>query len=190
MTAPAFKEWHLIIQALGAGEQILILRKGGIAEGRGGFAIKTNRFWLFPTFFHAQMEKAKPEARRWLDASKASVPGELEPPSELKLEFFAEITDSAFVSDWEKIVGLDPFHFWTEATVRERFYWSKPPGVHVLIVRVQKLNTPQKLRLTPEMSGCKSWVDVPVPFPFAEAATVLSDEAFAARRDAILKIIS
>ena len=34
---PAFKEWHVVVEALAAGEQILLLRKGGIAEGRGGF---------------------------------------------------------------------------------------------------------------------------------------------------------
>ena len=32
-----FKEWTLICDALGRGEQSIILRKGGIAEGRAGF---------------------------------------------------------------------------------------------------------------------------------------------------------
>jgi len=34
---PAFKEWQVIVDALAVGEQSLLLRKGGIAEGRGGF---------------------------------------------------------------------------------------------------------------------------------------------------------
>ena len=33
----AFKEWAMVVDALGRGEQIIILRKGGISEGRGGF---------------------------------------------------------------------------------------------------------------------------------------------------------
>ncbi|MED5454303.1 MAG: DUF1802 family protein, partial [Verrucomicrobiota bacterium] len=33
----AFKEWAVVIDALGRGEQIIILRKGGIHEGKGGF---------------------------------------------------------------------------------------------------------------------------------------------------------
>ena len=34
MVQTAFKEWAVIVEALGQGEQIVILRKGGIAEGR------------------------------------------------------------------------------------------------------------------------------------------------------------
>ena len=33
----AFKEWAIVVDALGRGRQSVILRKGGIAEGRGGF---------------------------------------------------------------------------------------------------------------------------------------------------------
>ncbi|SVB17570.1 uncharacterized protein METZ01_LOCUS170424, partial [marine metagenome] len=33
----AFKEWGVVVEALGRGEQIVILRKGGIAEGDSGF---------------------------------------------------------------------------------------------------------------------------------------------------------
>src|SRR5687768_11757609 len=35
----AFKEWAIIVDALARGDQILILRKGGISEGREGFQI-------------------------------------------------------------------------------------------------------------------------------------------------------
>lgn len=190
MSHSAFKEWHLIVQALGAGAQTLILRKGGIAEGRGGFAVKADRFWLFPTFFHAQLEKAKPTAQRWADPLAVRVEGEVRPPRELKIEFFAETTDALFVSDWAKIAALDGFHFWSEATVRERFDWSKPAGLHVLVVRVQKLNTPQNILVTPEMAGCKSWVDLPTAFTSAESKHVLSGEEFSLRRAAILKVLN
>ena len=43
------REWAVIVEALGQGEQILILRKGGIAEGRGGFQAEHERF----SYFHA-----------------------------------------------------------------------------------------------------------------------------------------
>src|SRR5690606_11736877 len=63
---PAFKEWHAIVGALAAGHQTLILRKGGIAEGRGGFRPRGEPFWLLPTAFHEQAEKLRPEAEPWL----------------------------------------------------------------------------------------------------------------------------
>ncbi|MBA2742902.1 MAG: DUF1802 family protein, partial [Chthoniobacterales bacterium] len=55
MESIGFKEWALVCDALGRGEQSLILRKGGIAEGRDGFAFRHSEFFLFPTFFHAQL---------------------------------------------------------------------------------------------------------------------------------------
>ncbi len=33
----AFKEWTVVVDALGRGDQIIILRKGGLSEGRDGF---------------------------------------------------------------------------------------------------------------------------------------------------------
>ena len=65
-SAPAFKEWEAIVEALGHGAQIVILRKGGIAEGRAGFQARHPKFWLFPTGYHQQWEKTKPELRRFV----------------------------------------------------------------------------------------------------------------------------
>jgi len=54
-----FKEWALVCEALGGGTQSIILRKGGIAEGRDGFRFKHDEFLLFPTLFHEQLSKTK-----------------------------------------------------------------------------------------------------------------------------------
>ena len=53
----AFKEWAIVCEAIGSGRQSIMLRKGGIAEGRDGFAFKHRGFFLFPTWFHEQLEK-------------------------------------------------------------------------------------------------------------------------------------
>ncbi len=47
----AFKEWAAVCAALSAGRQTVILRKGGIAEGPGGFQPEHGEFWLLPTRF-------------------------------------------------------------------------------------------------------------------------------------------
>jgi hypothetical protein len=177
---PAFKEWHAIVGVLGAGEQSLILRKGGIAEGRGGFQVEATRFWLFPTSFHAQREKTKPAAARWFSSDSAT-PAQSETPSPastLDIQFFADVVRTAFLSDWQAVARLDSFHFWTEDTVRERFHWSRPPGVHVLLVRIHRLDTPVTLPLTPAMTGCKSWVDFPINFATHPSRPILDDDAF------------
>lgn len=174
MNFPAFKEWHVIVEALGAGEQILLLRKGGIAEARGGFTVATDRFWLFPTHFHAQLQKTKPAARRWFE--RATPSGQTVP-----LRWFAQLERTVFLNDWPRVAALDRFHFWSEDTVRERFDWSRPPGLHALVVRVHELSQPMPLAVTPDMGGCKSWIEVPVDFTARPSAPVLPDAVFAAR---------
>lgn len=178
---PAFKEWQAIVGALAAGEQLLILRKGGIAEGRSGFAVRTERFWLFPTAFHAQREKTKAAAHRYFPETAGDAAA-----TRVRLTAFAEVTDARFVADWNTVRRLDAFHFWTEDTVRERFTWARPPGLHVIMVRIYRPVEPVALAVTAEMAGCKSWVDVPARFEAQTATPALDDATFAARRAAIL----
>src|SRR5207237_10577046 len=59
MESVGFKEWSLVCDALGRGRQSVILRKGGIAEGRGGFSFRHREFFLFPTFIHGQIAKVR-----------------------------------------------------------------------------------------------------------------------------------
>ena len=47
MESIGFKEWAVVCEALGSGRQSIILRKGGIAEGREGFSFKHREFFLF-----------------------------------------------------------------------------------------------------------------------------------------------
>lgn len=169
MSFPAFKEWRVIVEALGAGEQTIILRKGGIAENRGEFEVSAGRFWLFPTDFHAQREKTKPAAAKWFSNEPTTRPT-------VTLRFFADLILSRFVQDWTQVARLDPFHFWTQETVRERFEWGNQVGIHVLLARVHRLESPCEIPLGPAMGGCKSWIEL--DHPFGSATPVMEDIAF------------
>src|SRR5437762_13032711 len=59
MERVGFEEWSLVCDAIGRGEQSVILRKGGIAEGREEFSFRYREFFLFPTFFHEQVAKVR-----------------------------------------------------------------------------------------------------------------------------------
>jgi CDP-diacylglycerol--glycerol-3-phosphate 3-phosphatidyltransferase len=186
-TFPAFKEWEGIVGALGRGAQIVILRKGGIAEGRAGFAPKHPRFWLFPTRFHQQWEQTKPGLRR-LAAPSA------EGSKEIVLEYFAEVTDAVYLESWSQVARLDGDHFWSDEILRERFdYHDRPgmtPGLHLLIVRVWRVNLPHRLASSPAYDGCKSWIEVPADWSQDIASLVVPAEEFATRRSRILAAIA
>ena len=185
-TFPAFKEWEGIVAALGQGAQIVILRKGGIAEGRVGFKPEHPRFWLFPTRFHEQWERTKPELRRFTPAATDS--------KEIVLEYFAEVTDAVYLESWSQVARLDGDHFWGEDILRERFDYQARPGMtaglHLLIVRVWRINLPHRLAPSPAYDGCKSWIDVPADWTGDIATPVVRPEEFATRRSRILAAVA
>jgi CDP-diacylglycerol--glycerol-3-phosphate 3-phosphatidyltransferase len=192
---PAFKEWEGIVAALGQGAQILILRKGGIAEGRAGFEVRHDKFWLFPTQFHQQWERTKPELRRFLPASaeKETAPAK-SAPKEIALTYFAEVTDTVYLSEWPQVERLRDAHFWTDEILRERFGYDDRPGMkeglHLFILRVYRINLPHKLAPSPAYEGCKSWIDVPADWSHDIAAPVVPEEEFTTRRSRILAAVA
>jgi CDP-diacylglycerol--glycerol-3-phosphate 3-phosphatidyltransferase len=190
ITFPAFKEWEGIVAALGQGAQILILRKGGIAEGRAGFELRHDKFWLFPTQFHQQWERTRPELRRFLPAlaeNKAA-------PKEIALSYFAEVTDTVYLSAWSQVERLRDAHFWTDEILRERFGYDDRPGMkeglHLFILRVHRVNLPHRLAPSPAYEGCKSWIDVPADWTTDIAVPVVPEEEFTTRRSRILAAIA
>jgi CDP-diacylglycerol--glycerol-3-phosphate 3-phosphatidyltransferase len=187
-TTPAFKEWEGIVEALGHGAQIIILRKGGLAEGRAGFQAKHDRFWLFPTRYHAQWDKTRPELRRFAATASA------EPPKEWTLRYFADVTDALYLESWEQVARLADAHFWSEELLRERFEYRDRPGMdaglHLLLLRVHRINLPHQLAPDPAFEGCKSWIDVPLDWRADFAEPVVRDEEFATRRSRILAAVA
>jgi len=179
-TAAAFKEWAVIVEALGAGAQTLILRKGGIAEGKDGFNVAHTHFWLFPTQYHQQMEKTKSEAAQFASTST--------PSDKIPLKFWAEVTDSVFIEDEQLIPKLNPFHLWREETIRERFHYKKP-GLFLLMTRIFHAQDPAEITITPEIEGCKSWIETAAVLPLKLSTPILKEDDFQSQRKQILNSI-
>ena len=56
----ALKEWAVTVQALARGEQILLLRKGGIHEEGKDFRVIHPEFLLYSTYEHQREDLLKP----------------------------------------------------------------------------------------------------------------------------------
>ena len=165
MQSVGFKEWALVCEALGRGEQSILLRKGGIAEGRDGFGFRHSEFFLFPTFFHEQVVKVRTPG--------AEVPAARE--SEIEIRYFAKLEAEKKITDWSEVAALEPFHILAETVVRERFEY-KGAGLHVAFVRVFRLEPTWTLPDKPGYGGCRSWVPLPEPPADTHFLPVLSDE--------------
>ncbi len=148
-----FKEWALVCAALGEGRQSVIIRKGGIAEGRDGFAFRHREFFLFPTFFHEQVERVR------LSDPKLPEPR----AGEVEIRYFARVEETRLLTCWEDVVALAPLHILTEDVVRERFEYDAAPGVHVAFVEVFRLDPVWRFPDAKVYGGCRSWVELPEP---------------------------
>ncbi|MDP0490450.1 MAG: DUF1802 family protein [Verrucomicrobiota bacterium JB023] len=158
----AFKEWQVVCEALAAGRQTVILRKGGIHEGREGFAWAHERFALFPTRFHAQSDGVRAEdwSRFGEDGLTEWSEGDLVP-----VRWECVVTRAVTLEDWSEVEALEPQHIWTKETVRERFDWQmkgmKGQSIHAAFVETRELAEPLELTYTKgKYGGCRSWLEI------------------------------
>jgi hypothetical protein len=177
MESVGFKEWSLVCDALGRGEQSIILRKGGIAEGRGGFSFRHREFFLFPTFFHEQIAEVR------------IAPAELPAASDkIAIRWYAKIERALKINSPAIAEALAPLHTLSAGVVQERFGY-KGEGLNVAFVRVFEISPVWILQNEKRFGGCRSWVRLPSP-PEVTMRAVLDDRAHAKLRAEFDKIIS
>lgn len=170
----ALKEWAVICRALAEGQQALLIRKGGIAESSGEFAVEQQRFWLFPTYVHQQNAGVVPEAASLLEQAEADRP----PPDIVRLTHFAEATGTYIIRELADAWRLAGLHCWSPQTVQSRFEY-RWPGLSVLAVRVYRAPQVFDLPNTAEYAGCRSWVALDRALPTEGATPVLEEKALA-----------
>ncbi|MDB6020423.1 MAG: hypothetical protein JWQ04_280 [Pedosphaera sp.] len=170
----AFKEWAVVVDALGRGEQIVILRKGGISEGRGGFKVAHPRFFLFPTLFHQQRESVVPLAQARYDMIAPGFP----PADRLRLEFFAEVALAEQLHSLEEAKALRGQHVWRDEVIAERFDWGREKAIFALGVRIFRMTQAVELPMLPSYGGCKSWIELEGKVETDGAVPVLAEAEF------------
>ncbi len=170
----AFKEWAIVVDALGRAEQIVILRKGGISEGHGGFQVDHPQFLLFPTFFHQQRDAVVPYAQTRYDVIAPRFPG----ADKVRLEFFAEVIEWRQLDSLATAGRLRGQHIWRDEVIAQRFEWGKSKNIFVLWGRVFRCPGTIELPMSPHYSGCKSWVELEGDIEATGNAPALTDEGF------------
>jgi len=162
MESIGFKEWSLVCDALGHGAQSVILRKGGIAEGREGFSFRHREFFLFPTFFHEQIGKVRITAR--------DIPA---PGTTIAIRWYAKVERALRINSVAIAEALAPLHILSIEVVRERFGY-KGDGLNVAFVRVFESSPVWVLQNEKRFAGCRSWIGLPRP-PEMKRRPVMDD---------------
>ncbi len=174
----ALKEWAAAIQALTEGTQLFILRKGGIREETKDFQVKSDSFFLYPTYEHQKKELLKEEYQSKIDETLK----QWDPDSGfVAVSAFAELVEDIEISDQEQLEKLQNFHIWTERFAEERLRWKRKNPLHLMLLRMYKLEKPLQIKISTEYIGCKSWIELQDVRRDSIRAPVLSDEEFISR---------
>lgn len=173
----ALKEWAVVCRALADGRQTLLVRKGGIEEIRSGFQVTHRDFWLFPTYVHQRAADLIPAVQGEFEEVQRGRP----PADTVPLQLYATVTDAVRVTDLDGLRPLASHHILSWDCVAGRFQYRNTPGVHVLILRVYRLDEPILIENNPRYDGCVSWVELDRALPTAGCTPVLSDADFDTR---------
>lgn len=163
---PAFKEWAIVCASIERGETSLIFRKGGIAEGLKGFQFKYRRFYLFPTYFHEQIERTRLSRERDVTPRKDCV----------AISVFVEVEFAKLIRDLNPLRALEPFHVLQPSVLEERFHYDKQDGLHIAFVRAFRISPVWELPSHPSHGGCRSWITLPDPPRDLRREPILTDE--------------
>ena len=129
----ALKEWSTVIDALAAGEQVILIRKGGIADPK--FGVEADRFYLYPTYFHQQKSE----------------------PADVTITHWCEVVRTWRVREIEPLVPLVVI---PREALDARYRFRPDQALHVIGVRTFALPSPRTIVVKPDYIGCKSWVSI------------------------------
>jgi len=172
--AVALKEWALVSQALLRGEQLVLIRKGGLIEPGTGFEILSETFVLYPTFEHQTVNYVREPYRGYFDEAAGWKPAD----GRLRVEVVGQAVFSTQTKDPDAVRRLAPFHIYNDEFLNQRLKWQPDMPLVIVAVRAFRLPAPQTIPLHAGYAGCKSWVNLEDAVSLHGARPVLDDAAF------------
>ena len=173
----ALKEWAVAVRALDLGEQILLLRKGGIREDGKDFRVLYPEFLLYPTFEHQKEDLLKPWYHRDLRQALPQA-GDTETTT---FSHWARVEEVIELTEQEKVDNLSSYYIWTQDYAQKRLHWKPRHPLSVMLLRVYRLQEPRRLPYLERYGGCKSWVDLSQDIPLGQLTPTLTEEEFSIR---------
>jgi hypothetical protein len=181
----AFKEWAFVCEAMKAGRQIVLIRKGGIREEEGVFQVNDPEFFLMPTYEHQNPDLLQGPFVAELEAMRRT-PFD---PRSVTIDAYAVVDTIRTCDDEDLLRELAGEHVWNEKYLQMRLNFNPYDPLYVLILRVYRLPDATTLPMRPEYGGCKSWVTLERPLSTDGAIPALLDDEFQARRTKLLAIL-
>jgi hypothetical protein len=172
------KEWAVVVDALLTGEQLILLRKGGIHEGREGFRLAESQFFLYPTYEHESKDLVREEFHSRFDRVHSNRPE----TNRLLLPGYGTVEAVTPVGDLETVARLDRFHIWNRAYLEQRLEYKPDRPLYLVLLRAFRLPAPPEIEVLPDYAGCVSWVPLEMDLPVTSPEPALSDAEFGSRK--------
>ncbi len=169
----ALKEWASVVEALKDGRQILMLRKGGLADAGKSFSVKESEFFLYPNVTHQEEQHIRPDQRVAIKRE----PGD----NTVHIDTYAVVEKALDVKDLAPLHRLAEYHIWEPSFIDMRFNYKPQNPLWLLLTRAYRLPKTIRLHETDAYRGCKSWVPLMTRLSTAGATPVLTDAEFAAK---------
>lgn len=175
--AVALKEWATVLQALAQGEQLVLIRKGGLIEPGSAFELRSPVFVFYPTFEHQAVNFLRAPYRRYFEEAVR----DRAPEGTVRVAFCGVAVSSVQSAEPDIVERLSHFHIYNEAFVSQRLKWQPDQPLSIIVIRAYRLHTPCLLPVIPRYAGCTSWVDLERPVSLQEAEPVLDEPTFQQR---------
>ena len=177
----ALKEWAVTVRSLAQGEQILLLRKGGIHEDGKDFRVIHPEFLLYPTYEHQREDLLKSERQPALRQLLSDTPRS----DSITFTHWARAEEIIEVEEQERVDDLSPYHIWTDEYAQSRLRWKPMLPLSILLLRVYRMEQPATVPYIKEYGGCTSWVEILPRINLGQLEPVLDNAEFARQVDAI-----
>jgi hypothetical protein len=177
----ALKEWAVMVDALGCGDIIAIVRKGGIRD-RHGFSLRHGRFVFYPTRFHQSTDLLTRPLVSRLERSHAA----MAPSGHVRIEYVAHVAMCFAVTEVARIALVHQEIGLSLGAVHSRFFYREP-GLTLTALRVERLKNPIVVPELRRYGGCVSWLELDdeIPCDIDDVAPVMSESEFQERLQAL-----
>jgi len=183
----ALKEWAVMVDALGCGDIIAIVRKGGIRDQHGGgFSLRHGRFVLYPTRFHQSNDQLSASLVARLGRSHAA----MEPSGQVRIEYVAHAAICFTVTEFPRLALVQHELGLSLAALESRFFYRRP-GVTLSALRVERLRQPVVIPELRRYGGCVSWLELDdeIPCDVDDVAPVMGEPEFQERLSALVPML-
>ena len=181
----ALKEWATVLTAMELGEQLIMIRKGGLIEPGSGFQLLAREFLLYPTYEHQAVQYLRAPYQAYFQQAQQH----RSPEGQLRFVLAAEAVGSLVSHDPSLVERLSGFHIYNDVFLQQRLKWQPDQPLMVVVVRVFRLPSPVMVPAAPSYAGCRSWVQLESPVTVVGRVPVLDEELFARRRQELANVL-